>query len=342
VGCKGKESPSKRRDRNGIPLLQFDYCFAQTELPGDEMVTVLAGVDMDTSYGMSVVVTNKGPIKESIQAVLAFIQECGYIGAKIELQSDSEPAIKKLLEEVAKARPNGMTNLRCSPPGHHQSNGGVERWIQTAVGQSRCFRASLKKHMGKDILGNSPWGSLAFRHASWIYNRTHLRPDGRSPWEVVHEKPYANRIFEFGELVMGKPFQKDPAKLEEKFVPGVWVGKRIDDDNHVLVTENGIIYARSVRAPATLDKSLYDRVTFTARRQQVALSRDEPLEDQRASTKKPSAHPDSIRIRGFWDGAGRSSLSTRNKRQEAHTEVQGATTTLVCRPRRAGPGAPTG
>ena len=163
VKCRGKESQSKKRRPSGIPLIQFDYAFVNTHLPGDEQIAVLAGFDLNTSYGMSTVVPKKGRHTDAQTAILQFLEEAGYAGVKVELQSDSESSVVQLMKDVAKARPDGMTLTRTTPPGHHQSNGGVERYIATFVGNAKCFREELKERMGREILAKSPWGSLPQR-----------------------------------------------------------------------------------------------------------------------------------------------------------------------------------
>ena len=151
---------------------------------------------------------------------------------KIELQSDGEPAIKLLLKRVAESRPDGMTLLRHSIPGNPQSNGGAERWVQTVKGATRTVQFAFGKMLGKRILSRSKWGSLCLRHAVWLRNRTHKRPDGKTPWEVIHESPYTGKIFRFGELVLAKP-NRPRAGMENPWEEGVWVGRRVGDDGHI-------------------------------------------------------------------------------------------------------------
>ena len=125
-------------------------------------MTVLCGYALETSYGLAVMAPKKGVVEDAVKSVLEWLLEAGYENQKIELQSDGEPAITGLLREIARRR-TAETLVRTSPPGHHQSQGGVERWVQTIQGTSRTFRLVLEEEMKKPVLASSTWGALRIR-----------------------------------------------------------------------------------------------------------------------------------------------------------------------------------
>ena len=87
------------------------------------------------------------------------------------------------------------------------------------------------------------------------------------------------KIFVFGELVLGKPNKPARAGMECPWEEGVRVGRRTDDNCHIVVTDHGLMFSRSCRNPETLGKEIYQRVKFTS------TDRDAPTPGQSGITR---------------------------------------------------------
>ena len=64
---------------------------------------------------------------------------------------------------------------------------------------------------------------------------------------------YRRKLVEFGETVLahlpevGKGSGNPAQKLADRWKPGVWLGKSDLTDEHLVRTDDGVVYARSVR-----------------------------------------------------------------------------------------------
>ena len=131
-------------------------------------------------------------------------------------------------------------------------------------GTSRTFRLVLEEKMKKPVLASSPWGALCIRHGMWVHSRSHVRPDGRTPYQIVHGHPYVTEVLEFGTLVLAKTRKSGEAgKMTDRWMNGVWVGKSATTDCHLVVTEHGVVLSRSVKQPTDVSDSVYDEVRFS-------------------------------------------------------------------------------
>jgi len=88
---------------DGLTEIHFDYCFMSTE--GNPLATILVAKEKATKMSMATVVPLKGgSIEFPARRVLAFLKEIGLEGADSVLKPDQEPAIKDLLNNIAKRR----------------------------------------------------------------------------------------------------------------------------------------------------------------------------------------------------------------------------------------------
>ena len=148
---------------DGLTEIHFDYCFMSTE--GNPLATILVAKEKASKMSMATVVPLKGgSIEFPARRVLAFLKEIGLEGADVVLKSDQEPAIKDLLNNIAKRRSatskletgNGVHPVarsihESSPVGSSQSNGFIERAIQDEEGQVRTIKLDFESHIGERI-----------------------------------------------------------------------------------------------------------------------------------------------------------------------------------------------
>jgi hypothetical protein len=110
-------------------------------------MTVLVLRDRDTRMLMTTVVPRKGTKGEfAAKRSAAFCSEIGYTGASLIMKSDQEPAITALVGDIAIRRQPAKTVIEHSPVGSSQSNGIVERAIQSYEGILRVIRSNGCEH----------------------------------------------------------------------------------------------------------------------------------------------------------------------------------------------------
>ena len=143
---------------------------------------------------------------------------------RIVLKSDQEPAIKTLKEAVKRAW-DGEIVMEESPVAEHQSNGRVERAVQTIQGMVRTFRDALESRYGIRLTGKDnviPWMVM---HAACVISNFAVGKDGRTAVERLKGKIFSKPQLEFGECVTflrPKTLGKD--KADQRWDKGVYFG----------------------------------------------------------------------------------------------------------------------
>ena len=90
------------------------------------------------------------------------------------------------------------------------------------------------------------------RHVAWLIPRFRGR-HVQSPFYRAMGGPYRGTLVEFGETVLahlpevGKGSGNPAQKLADRWKSGVWLGKSDLTDEHLVRTDDGVVYARSVR-----------------------------------------------------------------------------------------------
>merc|ERR1712194_684470 len=89
-------------------------------------------------------------------------------------------------------------------------------------------------------------------------NRFQVKQDGRTPFIKIMKKPYRGEVVCFGEHVMYRVVQPTTAKLEPRWFDAVWVGKAHKSDEHILLTDKGVVKARALKRRAVEERfSMY-------------------------------------------------------------------------------------
>ena len=90
------------------------------------------------------------------------------------------------------------------------------------------------------------------RHAAWLILRFR-GSDVQSSFYRATGGPYRGKLVEVGETVLahlpevGKGSGNPAPKLADRWKSGVWLGKSDFTDEHFVRTDDGVVYARSVR-----------------------------------------------------------------------------------------------
>ena len=221
--------------------------FPQTSMAG----TMLVAASSETKAILAIPVLAKGTV--SLKMVTEELVRFGLHksqGGEIIYQADGERSCKQVLKaQQVRARMNLKTEIRESGKGQHQSNAQAERAVQNIRNLGNCVRKACEEKARHRIAGTSEVYPWSFRHAAWLINRFRvLQPQKMTSYELMYGRKYSGNIRQFGENVLFKTMS--PWKGDDVFHRGVWVGKSHWNDNHVTMTPNGVVEARSIRRVA--------------------------------------------------------------------------------------------
>ena len=85
------------------------------------------------------------------------------------------------------------------------------------------------------------------RHCAWVVNNFQVKGTGRTPYRSIRGKDYTGEVVQFGEICLGRNHSEDGAKLNMKWMRGVFVGKLDRTDELLLLTPTGAMKTRCVR-----------------------------------------------------------------------------------------------
>ena len=135
VRGRGKEAAHKKGDQIiEMPEVHMDFAFMGEENEPGQTMPVLVVKERGTKMGMSSAVPSKSTGCFIAKRVLAFLKEIGCESGGLTVKSDQEAAVKAIVEEIGRLRAaggGGRYVVENSPVGASQSNGVVERHIQT-------------------------------------------------------------------------------------------------------------------------------------------------------------------------------------------------------------------
>ena len=63
------------------------------------------------------------------------------------------------------------------------------------------------------------------RHCAWVVNNFQVNGTGRTPYLSIRGKDYTGEVVPFGEVCLGRNHSEDGAKLNMRWMRGVFVGK---------------------------------------------------------------------------------------------------------------------
>ena len=199
---------------------------------------------------MSTVVETKGPT--DMFATMWAVKMLNFLRlSDIILQCDPEPSLLKWAVSV-KSKRTERTVIRSSPRQSHQSNGGVQNYQKKLQGQVRTMLAAMQEHTKYRLSADIALMRWIVRHAAWPIPRFR-GIEVQSPFYRAMGGPYRGKLVEFGETVLahlpqvGKGSGNPAPKLEDRWKSGVWLGKSDLTDEHLVRTDDGVMYARSVR-----------------------------------------------------------------------------------------------
>ena len=246
VQAKGRHGPSlKQVDRQ--PVIQVDYCYVSTHksLP---LRTVLTATDVQTGFGMAVVVPDKQTAKKGGAYAMAelkkFVFETGRTFGI--LQYDKENPLKDLVLSTVKEL--GGMSTRAAPTAHKQAMGSVGQMQRTLYAQLRTVLLQLQESTGVEVTSDHALFPWAVKHAQFLLNRYLEHADGHTSYWRRWQRDYNSGLCCFGEVVQAKLTGPHAArKAFPSWVTGMWLGRDTEADEVIIGTEHGVTKVRTVR-----------------------------------------------------------------------------------------------
>eukprot|EP00435_Cladocopium_sp_Y103_P019977 s1163_g4.t2 len=130
------------------------------------------------------------------------------------------------------------------------------RAVQTVRRLANSLKVHAELRFKCKLHPSHPGWSWVVRHAAWLHNRFHVKANGRTCFEELHQSRYKQDVVPWAEKVLfmerrpkhrrlkgGRRAQKMDAAME----PGIWLGRTEESDEHLVGTARGVLRARTVR-----------------------------------------------------------------------------------------------
>lgn len=210
VRGRGKDMPHRKvepAERRLMPMVCLDWFIAASSDEQGQRVEgatdVLLLTDAETGYVAAIPAKSKSAESHPhlVEIVVKFLGLMRH--EKVKLRSDGEPAIKALVQKVKDQWSKKHTTLVEDTPLYSSpSNGRAERAIQTV----RRLASSLKVHAELNLkcalTPEQPGWPWIIRHSAWLHNRFHVKANGRTCFEELHQTRYKQNVVPWGEKVL--------------------------------------------------------------------------------------------------------------------------------------------
>ena len=128
-----------------------------------------------------------------------------------------------------------------------ESLGRRERANLIIQGQLRAFREAVSMKYKTEVGPDPVLMGWMVRHCAWVVNNFQVKGIGRTLYRSIRGKDYTGGVVPFGELCLGRNHSEDGAKLNMRWMLGVFVGKLDRTDEFLLLTPTGAMKTRCVR-----------------------------------------------------------------------------------------------
>ena len=165
----------------------------------------------------------------------------------ILLQGDAEPSVKQVLNatEACRGRLGLVTNTRLIEKGSHDSNGQVEKAIDTIRRGGLTLRSYLEDKIRAKVSGHHHIFAWLNKHAAFLYNWFSTGGRGAPPFEIMFGRRFKGRLLPFGEKCIF--FRPSRHKGDLQRDRGLWIGINERNGANILGTPTGVVESRSVR-----------------------------------------------------------------------------------------------
>ena len=207
------------------------------------LITVLTAIDKDSQYPFASVVPAKGAGAFAVEAMVKWINELGW--NKVIVQIDQENALGKLYEKIKTKIPEKMT-IRKSPKYSPQSLADGEMVNGLIAGKIRTWMAELELGYGEKVRCDGVLFPWVVRHTAWTIARYHMNKSKTTPHRIIHGHDYTGELIPLGETVVAK-FSANKQKAALRWTKGIYAGKTLNSDEHLVLTKSGTETVRTVR-----------------------------------------------------------------------------------------------
>ena len=224
VAGRGRADPHMKStfEEKAIAGVHVDYWFLRDE-QGEESTPVLVAKDDITKSVAAHIVFQKGNLDWVADRVVNDMETFGHC-ANVYIKSDQEPALVDLVRAVKEKR-TGETFVEHSKVYDSQSNGTVERAIQSVEGLTRTMKMSLERKINKMIPSRHPLMTWLVEHVADVLNKFVVGKDGRTAHERSRGKKYHGEMIEFGRRIPHESWQAPGRFHEGKVVRGHLCGE---------------------------------------------------------------------------------------------------------------------
>ena len=235
---------------------------------------------IDTEFlARTVIRAEKGPIDFVIHGIVEFLGEIGR--KRIVIRSDSEPAVKALVQAVALHRED-ETVIEEVPVKSSQSVGCNEHDHFLVGGMARAPRIVMEKRFGDNFPVLHAVCSWILRHSGWLLNRFCVGRDGYTAFQRYKGRIHNGEVCDLFGCALFRVPSPEEAGLDDRFRLGVWMGKTSRGDDHLIFDGDEVQKCRTVkRRPEYLrwDPGRVDAIDAHPQRprpSQERASRDRP------------------------------------------------------------------
>jgi hypothetical protein len=207
---------------------------------------ILVMIDTDTGYPMAVQVPRKGAEQYSVSMGQNLLDDCG--ANTVNLRTDGENPIKAWAKAVKNKRTK-VTNLQETPRYSHSSNGAVEQTVQIVQHKIRALKLEVDEKYGIKVGPTHVLLGWMIRHASWLIARFQDKKNSMTSYMIRNGTTYKGDLVPFGESVLFRdPVERgSKGKISAKWMKGIWVGRAERNNEHLLLTPDGLKKARTIR-----------------------------------------------------------------------------------------------
>ena len=176
-----------------------------------------------------------------MQSSQNYIDRLGLV--KAELKCDQEPISLDVANDLIKrCQSTALLIVTATPKGSKGSFGRGERANLTSQGQLRAFREDVSMRYKAEIGPDHVLMGWMVRQCAWVVNNFEVKGTGRTPFRSIRGKDYT-----VGDICFGRNYSEDGAKLNMRWMRGVFDGKFGLTDEFLLLTPTGAMKTRCVR-----------------------------------------------------------------------------------------------
>ena len=184
--------------------------------------------------------------------ITADLNSAGLQHCKLVFKSDLEPSVVEVQHDVMRKRTEQRlsTSLQNSPVGDSNNNGSVERAIRDLGGVARTLRSALEERLGQPIGLTHPLVPWLICQAANVLNSYQVRSNGKTAYKTAIGRDSIIPVCDFGEHVHFRPPKiavQMPRKLDDTFIPGIWLGQSFRDGANLVGTPDGVFRVGDVR-----------------------------------------------------------------------------------------------